>query len=156
MAESMPPESKKEKRSLLQRSEFWSLLLTGLATVVAVASFLGWQVEKRKRLDLVYRAKLSLFSPDIQSSQESLGALRRPSDHATDTKVSALIVNSGGIAIERRDIERPSILQFDSAHARIIEAHVTQEKSTRPRGKPYGGRERCAHRPRAAERWQLL
>jgi len=120
------PQGVKEKRPWTQSTEFWSLLLGALATVVAVATFLGLQVEKHKRLELVYRAKLSFFNPDIHSSQKvSVLYDRRPITQLT--KISAMIVNSGSIPIDKRDLERPSVLQFDDARARIIEAHIVQK-----------------------------
>ena len=126
MTDGASPETMKEKRPWTRSVEFWSLMLVGLATIVAIATFLGFQVEKHKRLDLIYLAKLSFFNPDIHSSQK-VSVLYDGRPISQLTKISAVVINAGGIAIEKRDIERPSLLQFDGARARIIEVHITQK-----------------------------
>src|ERR1700675_4403679 len=118
MTDGASPETMKEKRPWTRSVEFWSLMLVGLATIVAIATFLGFQVEKHKRLDLIYLAKLSFFNPDIHSSQK-VSVLYDDRPISQLTKISAVVINAGGIAIEKRDIERPSLLQFDGARARI-------------------------------------
>lgn len=126
MTDAASPDTTKDKKPWTRSVEFWSLLLGALASIVAIATFLGLQVEKHKRLDLVYRAKLSFFNPDIHSTQK-VSVLYDGRPISQLTKISALVINSGPIPIEKRDVERPSVLQFDDTKARIIEAHIVQK-----------------------------
>jgi hypothetical protein len=107
-------------------ASFWSITLAALATAVAVATFFGLQVEKHKSLELAYRAKLSFFNADVHATPK-VSVLYDGRPISQLTKISVLVSNSGSIPIEKRDIERDSLLHFDPAKARIIEVHLTQE-----------------------------
>jgi hypothetical protein len=125
MADVASAETMKDKKPWNRNMEFWSFLVGVVGIVLAAATFLGWQIEKHKRLDLLYLAKLSFINPDIHSSQK-VSVLYDGRPISQLTKISAQIINSGQLQIVKSDFERPSMLQFDPTKARIIEAHIVE------------------------------
>ena len=103
--------------------ELVRLLLTLIATAVAVATFFGIRVQK-KELELSYLAKLSLVNPDLSSTGD-VKVIYRGRDIRTLTKLSARLTNTGAVPIEKREIESPLLIAFDPQRAKILGANIT-------------------------------
>jgi hypothetical protein len=104
-------------------SSLMSWLLALVATSIAVATFFGHSVDKRKQLELSYLAKLSLVSPEAGPGVKVAFDGRQIQRL---TKVSARLINTGAVPIEERDIEQQPSISFDMKKAVVLKANLTE------------------------------
>ena len=104
-------------------ARWMAFAVTVASLAIAGAGFIwGLRVEKRKRLDFVYLAKLSLVSPELRGQ---VGVTFEDRNINNLTKLSARVTNSGDIPIEKRDIEQPPTITFNPGIS-VLEAKITE------------------------------
>ena len=111
---------------------FWDKHLvrwSAVATIVglAVAVYFGIKAKDKRAIEIAYLGKLSLITTE-PSYADRLSIRYGTQDVRGLTKLGVRISNSGGMPIERRDVEQPITFPFSSG--KILEAGIVEKFPT--------------------------